>query len=276
MKLCPEYDSFADYYDHVVPYRDRPDVRFFADLAQAAAGPVLEVGCGTGRVLIPCARAGATMVGVDLSRGMLDVCRRKLAAEPAEVASRVELVHGDMRDFDLGRTFPLITLPFRSFQHLEHVDDQRAALGALRRHLEPGGRLVLDLFNPALPFLGDERWLKVPMVEPPVTLPDGRTFVRSMRSVSRDYFNQVQEIEIVTQVTWPDGREERLADTTRLRYTFRFEADHLLVREGFAIEAVYGDYDGHPYGTTAYPGDLVFVARRAGPGLEAGSEEPYA
>lgn len=261
MKLCPEYDSFAEYYDHVVPYRDRPDVRFFADLASAALGPVLEVGCGTGRVLIPCARAGATMVGLDLSPGMLDVCRRTLVAEPADVAARVELVHGDMRDFDLGRTFPLITLPFRSFQHLEHVEEQRAALGVLRRHLEPGGRLVLDLFNPALPFLGDERWLKVPMVEPAVTLPDGRTFVRSMRSVSRDYFNQVQEIEVVTQVTWPDGREERLAATTRLRYTFRFEAEHLLVREGFAIEAVYGDYDGHAYGATAYPGDLVFVAR---------------
>ncbi len=269
MKLCPEYDSFAEYYDHVVPYRDRPDVRFFTGLAREAAGPVLEVGCGTGRVLIPCARAGATMVGLDLSPGMLEVCRRKLAEEPPEVRARVELVHGDMRDFDLARTFALITLPFRSFQHLQQVEAQRAALGVLRRHLAPGGRLVLDLFNPALPFLGDERWLKVPMEEPAVTLPDGRRFVRSMRSVSRDYFNQVQDIEIVTQVTWPDGREERLADRTRLRYTFRFEAEHLLVREGFVVEAVYGDYEGHPYGETPYPGDLVFVARQRVTSLDA-------
>jgi len=98
-----EYGFTAEFYDHVVPYRERQDVAFFVELAREAGGPVLEVGCGTGRVLIPTARAGFEIVGLDLSPSMLAVCRESLAQEPAEVQARVELVEGDMRDFDLGR-----------------------------------------------------------------------------------------------------------------------------------------------------------------------------
>jgi SAM-dependent methyltransferase len=258
---CPEYDAFAEYYDHVGPYRDRPDVPFFVDLAREASGPVLEMGCGTGRVLLPCARAGARVTGADLSAAMLDVCRRKLAAEPEDVRARVDLVLADMRDFSLGQTFALVTLPFRSFQHLESVDEQRAALATIRRHLASGGRLVLDLFNPSLELLGDPRWLREPLVEPPVRMPDGRTLVRSLRITARDYLRQVQEVEIAHDLTWPDGRTERHVDTTRLRYLFRYEAEHLLVREGFEVEALYGDYDRSEFGAK-YPGELIFVATR--------------
>jgi SAM-dependent methyltransferase len=263
MSSCPEYDALAEFYDHVLPYRDRPDVPFYVRLVHECAGPVLEVGCGTGRVLLPCARAGATMVGVDVSPAMLQVCRDKLARESAEVRARVKLVEADMRTLDLSRTFELVVLPFRSFQHLLNVDDQRTALAALRRHVSPGGRLVLDLFNPSLPLLADERWLSTPLVEPAVVLADGRRMVRSLAIVGRDYFNQIQQVEMAHTITWPDGREERQTEVVPLRYLFRFEAEHLLVREGFAIEALYGDYDGSPYGAK-YPGELIFIARRAG------------
>lgn len=258
---CPEYDELAELYDHVLPYRLRDDVAFFVEMALAAGGDVLEVACGTGRVLIPTARAGATVTGLDLSRGMLDVCRARLAAEPDDVGRRVTLHEDDMCTFDLGRTFALVTVPFRGFQHLLTVDAQRRALQRIRDHLAPGGRFVLDLFNPSLPLIGDERWLQAPLVEPEVVLPDGRRFVRSLRIVDRDWFEQVQTVEIVHEVSWPDGRRERRAGTTRLRYLFRFEAEHLLAREGFAIEALYGGYDKAPYGAT-YPGELVFVAVR--------------
>lgn len=262
---CPEYDAFAQYYDHVPIYRQREDVGYFVELARRARGPVLEVACGTGRVLLPCARAGVAMVGLDLSEGMLARCREKLAREPAEVQARVELRQADMRDFELDRTFDLITVPFRGFQHLLTVEDQRRALGNIRRHLGDGGRFVLDLFNPSMPFLGDERWLKTPMVEPAFDLPDGRRAVRSYRIVKRDYFNQLQDVEFTFEVTGPDGVVVRQSDVYPTRYLFRFEAEHLLVREGFAIEALYGGYDRSPYGTT-YPGELVFVCRKAADG----------
>lgn len=258
---CPEYDRFAEFYDHIVPYVVRADVDFFVDLARQAVGPVLEVGCGTGRVLIPTAKAGVGMVGVDLSAGMLDVCRQKLAAEAVDVQARVELHLDDMRTFDLGRQFPLVTLPFRGFQHLLTVEDQRAALQRLRTHVRDGGLMVLDVFNPSLPLLGDERWLVQPLVEPEFTMPDGRKVVRSFRIVERDYINQVQHLEMSYSITTPGGTTERRADRFALRYLFRFEAEHLLEREGFRVEAVYSDYDRSPYGAK-YPGELIFVASK--------------
>ena len=261
MSGCAEYDGSAEFYDYVVPYRARSDVAFFTQLAVAARPPVLEVACGTGRVLIPCARAGARMIGLDLSRAMLDVCRRRLLDESPDVQARVTLHEGDMRRFDLGRTFDLITIPFRGFQHLLTVDDQRQALATIRRHLATDGRFVLDLFNPSLPLLTDERWLVEPTVEPAFTLPDGRVVVRSYRIAGRDYFNQVQDVEMTYEISWPDGRLERRTERFLLRYLFRFEAEHLLVREGFEVQEVHGDYDRRPYGAV-YPGELIFIATR--------------
>ena len=99
-----DYAFIADLYDYVVPYAERSDVDFFVEAARAAGGAVLEVGCGTGRVLIPTARAGVSITGLDASAHMLAVCRERLAAEPREVQERVTLVQGDMRDFALGNS----------------------------------------------------------------------------------------------------------------------------------------------------------------------------
>ena len=145
--MTDEYSEAAEFYDHVVPYANRPDVEFYVDEALSARGPVLELGCGTGRVLIPIARAGVSIAGLDSSATMLSYCKAKLAAEPAYVQTKVELFESDMRAFDLQRKFALITIPFRPFQHLLTVEDQLACLASIRRHLERGGRLILDIFN---------------------------------------------------------------------------------------------------------------------------------
>ncbi|HEY8548503.1 MAG TPA: class I SAM-dependent methyltransferase [Vicinamibacterales bacterium] len=257
---CAEYERFAEYYDHVVAYRTRQDVAFFVSLAREAGGPVLEAGCGTGRVLIPTARAGVTIDGLDRSARMLELCRENLAREPDEVRARVRLHEGDMRSFELDGRFALITLPFRSFQHLLTVDDQLQALATLRRHLAPGGRLVVDVFNPSLPFLVDEKITVEPYAEPAFTMPDGRHVVRKYRIPARDYFTQVQQVEFTMEVTHPDGRQERHIEAFPLRYFFRYELEHLLERSGFHVEALYGDYDRSEYGK-AYPGELIFVCR---------------
>src|SRR5262245_58026803 len=95
-----EYASIADLYDHVTPYRDRAGIACFVDAAVQAGGPVLEVGCGTGRVLIPVARAGIDIVGLDVSGQMLGVCRQRLLREPPAVQEKATLAHADMRRFD--------------------------------------------------------------------------------------------------------------------------------------------------------------------------------
>src|SRR5678816_4464310 len=112
-----------EFYDHVPRYATRPDVDFYVRAAAESGGPVLELGCGTGRILIPTARSGVEIAGLDAAAGMLDACRRRLQAEPAEVRGRVRLHHGDLRSFDLGHSFRLLTIPCRPFQHLVTVED---------------------------------------------------------------------------------------------------------------------------------------------------------
>lgn len=259
--MTDEYAGAAEFYDYVVPYATRGDVEFYVDEALAANGPVLELGCGTGRVLIPIARAGVTIEGLDGSPEMLARCREKLAAEPTTVQARVTLHEGDMRSFALRKKFALITVPFRPFQHLITVEEQLDCLRGVHTHLADEGRLILDLFNPSLDYLVN-RPIGVEMVEgPPFEMPDGRSVTRSFKVSNPDRFEQVNDIELIYNVTHRDGRTERSVHAFRMRYFFRYETEHLLARAGFAVEQLYAGYDRSAYGST-YPGELIFIARK--------------
>jgi SAM-dependent methyltransferase len=258
-----EYAMVADLYDHVGVYRERPDVAFFVEAAREAGSPVLELGCGTGRVLIPTARAGIDIIGLDMSPSMLGECRRRLLDEPAATQARVQLVQGDMRQFDLERKFTLVTLPFRPFQHLVTVEEQLSCLAGISRHLAPGGTLILDLFNPSLDALANRPVGQEVAEGPDFSMPDGRRVSRSHRIVSHDRAAQVNEVELIYDVLHPDARRERLVHAFRMRYLFRFEAEHLLGRAGFEVVHLYSGYDRSPYGMN-YPGELIFVARKTG------------
>jgi SAM-dependent methyltransferase len=132
------------------------DTPFYVGLAREAAAQdmaVLELGCGTGRVTIPIAREGIDVVGLDNAPAMLDVARRKAAADGLDVT----WVEADMRDFDLGRRFGLVIIPYRSFLHLLTDEDQRSCLAAVHRHLLPGGRLALNFFAPPSAATGADR-----------------------------------------------------------------------------------------------------------------------
>ncbi|MCB0209680.1 MAG: class I SAM-dependent methyltransferase [Anaerolineae bacterium] len=256
-----EYAFIADFYDYVVPYHNRPDVGFFVEAAIESGGPVLEVGCGTGRVLIPTARAGIEIVGLDLSPHMLDVCRKRLAQEPPEVQARVKLVKADMRNFELGQRFKLVTIPFRPFQHLTTVADQLSCLETVHQHMAAEGMLILDLFNPSVESLSRDNLGQEYGDEPEFTMPDGRRVTRRHKIVARDLFNQINQIELIYCVIHPNGREETVIHAFPMRYLFRFEAEHLLARSGFELEHIYADYNKSPYGST-YPGELILVAKK--------------
>jgi SAM-dependent methyltransferase len=256
-----EYELIAELYDHVVPHRERQDVGFFVEEAVASGGPVLEVGCGTGRVLIPTARAGVEITGLDRSPRMLQVCEENLQAEPSEVRARTRLVEGDMRAFDLGNTYRLIMLPFRPFQHLITVADQLECLRTLQRHLDDTGTLILDLFNPSLHHLVRDNLGEEFGDEPEFTMPDGRRVVRKHKTVARDLWNQVNQNELIYEITHTDGRRERIVHAFAMRYLFRFEVEHLLERCGFRVQRVYADHDRSPFGSK-YPGELIVVAEK--------------
>jgi SAM-dependent methyltransferase len=256
-----EYAFIADLYDHVIPYRERPDITFYIDAAKSAGGPVLELGCGTGRVLIPTAKTGIAITGLDLSTPMLNVCRKRLRQETEDVQSRVDLVQADMRSFSLEQKFSLATIPFRPFQHLISIKDQLACLQAIHRHLVPEGMLVFDIFNPSFESLVRQDEGQEIGDEPEFTTPDGRRVIRKHKVTSRDRYNQINYVELIYYVTHPNGEEERLVHAFPMRYLFRYEAEHLLERAGFEVEQLYANFEKQPYGSE-YPGDLIFVARK--------------
>lgn len=251
----------ARLYDQVIPYRNRPDVKLFVDAAIESGGPVLEVGCGTGRVLIPTAQAGISITGLDLSEHMLDVLRDTLKEEPIEVQDRVELVQGDMRDFKLEKKYALVTTPFRPFQHLITTADQIKCLEIIHDHLLPGGILILDIFNPSLAGITADNLGQEIGAEPEFTTPEGIKVRRLNKTNQRDHLKQVLDVELIYYLTHPDGKEERVVHAFPMRYLFRYEAEHLLARCGFEVLDVFADYDKNPLGST-YPGELIFFARK--------------
>jgi SAM-dependent methyltransferase len=150
--MPPAIDSYsvtAKYYDGAYSAKqDLVDLPFYLDLAAQTAGPILEVACGTGRVLLPIARRGVEIHGMDNSRPMLQILEKHLAREPHGVRQRVTLHEGDMRDFRLGAQYPLVIIPFRPMQHMHTVADQVSALTSAASHLSESGILAFDVFYP--------------------------------------------------------------------------------------------------------------------------------
>lgn len=241
--MSASYDAISDFgvlYDHVPLYLERTDVAFYVDEAQKAGGPVLELGCGTGRILLPIARAGISIEGLDGSQQMLERCRTKLAAEPEPVQERVTLHQLDMLDFNLGAMFAAVIAPFRVFQHLTTIDAQLRFLATVARHLAPGGRFIFDVFNPRFQILvgadGTER-----EDTPETPLPDGRTFRRAYRIARVRWVDQVSESELIYYV---GGK--RSVQAFEMRWFLPAELQHLLARAGFRVRDVYGDFARGP------------------------------
>jgi len=265
--MSPDYGGYSDqpfvsqFYDAVYDALARKDVQFYVDYAVKAGGPVLELGCGTGRVLIPTARAGCRITGLDVSQFMLDRCREKLAGDPADVRSRVRLVQGDMTAFDTGEKYSLVTIPFRPLQHLNTVPEQKACLACVQKHLADGGRLVLDVYHPYLPALVDPKYLMEMQVDPELVLGDGRTIRRTSRIAAFHRDLQYNDVELIYYVKYPDGRQERLVHAFAMRYFYRYEMEHLLALAGFRMVELFGNFERSPF--VSESPDMVFVAERA-------------
>jgi len=252
------YEVIPDFgllYDSVPLYAARKDIGFYVAEAIATRGAVLELGCGTGRILLPIARAGRTVVGLDASSQMLARCREKLAVEPEPVRSRVALHEGDARAFDVGATFPLVIAPFRIVQHLTTVEDQLQFLASVLRHLAPGGRFIFDVFNPSFTALvaadGVER-----EDTPEQPLPDGRSFRRTARVKHVRWLDQVSEIELTYYVSG-----EAFVQAFEMRWYLYVELLHLLARAGLRVRDVYGDFARAPLVEGSH--EFVVCAERA-------------
>jgi SAM-dependent methyltransferase len=254
-------EIIGELYDYVTAYRARRDIEFYVDEARAAEGRVLELGCGTGRVLIPVARAGKEITGIDTSRRMLARCRLNLANEPPEVRKNAILFEDDMRRLPFAGLFSLIMIPFRPLQHLLSVEDQRQTLDSAYRLLMPDGKLVFDVINPDPRYFVDETRVEEHEDTPETPLPDGRSFRRTGRVTAVHPVEQYSEVELIYYVRDSDGSVERLVQGFPMRWYWRYEVEHLLALSGFRVESVFGDFDRSPL-IDGSP-EMIFVASRA-------------
>lgn len=251
----PSYDVVPDFgwlYDQVPAYAARADVAFYQDEATRAHGKVIDLGCGSGRMLLPLVRAGHRVTGIDASSAMLTQCRSRLEREPPEIRARATLHQGDIRDLSLpaasddGQGFALAIAPFRILQHLVTITDQLRALGAIRRQLAASGRFVFDVFNPNFAAMTTDRTAESEDT-PEFELPDGRHFRRAARVLRVRWLDQVSDVELAYYLRRGTA-VERAVQRFEMRWYQRAELEHLLTRAGFAIEAMYGDFDRSPLG----------------------------
>jgi SAM-dependent methyltransferase len=210
------------------------DISFYVEEALAAGGPVVELGVGTGRIAIPTAMAGVSLIGVDSSPEMLAVCWER--AREAGIAERLDLRLGDLRDPPVEERVPLVTCPFRAYLHLRSDEERLAALGAARELLLPGGRLVFDVFAPSREDIEEThgRWIER---EPGI---DERA----------DWDLAAQTLTL--SVRGPSG-----ASTMVLAWLEPERWHSLLAEAGFEVDACYGWFDRRPY---AGGEDTVWIA----------------
>jgi SAM-dependent methyltransferase len=256
-----EAGSLAHYDDaayYTKTYRKRKDdVAFYVALAERH-GRLLEYGVGNGRLALPAARAGSVVTGIDHSRPMLEDFKKRLAAEPKHVRSRITLRRGDMRSMRLGRAFPLVTCPFNAFLHLYERRDVERFLARVHEHLAPKGVFVFDVSNPnARELVRDpNRAYFCPRFRYPRT---GEV----VRYTERFDYDQARQILFVTMEFLPQGREQQSWVTPLChRQFFPQELEALLHYNGFAIEDMWGDYKRTKFDRYA---EMIVISARARP-----------
>lgn len=220
------------------------DVEFYLDCARRFGGPILELGTGTGRVLIPLADARHEVVGLDLSRAMLARAAAKLRERP-ELSHRARLVEGDMTSFDLGQRFALALVPARSFQHVVTPEGQRRTLNCIRQHLMPGGHLILDLFDPNFELLFADNSAIPPREErhPRSGHLVRRTVIARHADPFRQTVHENLRFEEIDQAGNFMGSEET---SWSLRWSTRQETAYLLELTGFHVVDLYSDFRRSP------------------------------
>ena len=249
------WDDYADFYDwENAQTMARRDVPFWKRLARAAEGPVLELGCGTGRVTLPLGRAGAKVVGIDLSEPMLKRARDRVRR--TRLGRRVCLVRGDIRALPFPpQRFSLVAAPYGILQSLLRESDLNATLRAVRDVLTPGGRLVVELVADLA------SWQEY----------RGETRLRGWRPGRKAHLTLVESVrqDRRKRITLFEQQfvERRGSATVRKRFSLAFrtlsvpQMTRRLEKAGLTVTSRLGSYDGAPWSPDAET--WILVAERA-------------
>jgi SAM-dependent methyltransferase len=262
--MPPAIDSYsvtAKYYDGAYSAKQGlVDLPFYLDLAEQIGGPILEVACGTGRILLPIARKGIEIHGVDNSRPMLKILEKHLAREPHGVRQRVTLHEGDMRDFRLGAQYPLVIIPFRPMQHMHTVEDQISALTTAASHLSEGGILAFDVFYPKFDLINTKMGEEVLEFEWNPG-PDASEVVR--RYFRKESVDKIQQIFSSTFIYRTFRASELILEETEAFKLSYFTYPHLqalFLLAGLEPVAEYGSFAKAPLDNRSE--QMIFLLRK--------------
>ncbi|HIJ66191.1 MAG TPA: class I SAM-dependent methyltransferase [Candidatus Hydrogenedentes bacterium] len=257
------YDRWAEFYDIV--HQGLPgEAEFYVGQAVRIGGRTLELGCGTGRIAIPIAMSGGDVTGLDNSGPMLERCRAKLRAV-GKTAGALRLVQADMTDFDLGEQFDLIVMPYRTFMHLMTPAAQRRCLETARRHLQRDGVFMLNMWVP--------KPLQIAAQSGPqggglrlagrYPIPSSADTLVHYCSSTYDEAEQLLIEEHLIHEVDAAGRVRRSVTLPLVRtWVTRREMDNLVRLCGFAVEALFGDFDCRPFGASST--EMLWVLRDGG------------
>jgi SAM-dependent methyltransferase len=257
------YQITAKYYDGAYAAKqDLVDLPFYLELAERSRGPILEIACGTGRVLLPIARKGIEIHGVDNSLPMLQILKNSLVGEPDNVRQEVTLHEGDMRDFRLGAKFPLVIIPFRPMQHMHTVQDQVSALTTAAAHLSETGILAFDVFYPKFEMINTRVGEEVQEMEWSSTS-DPKTIVR--RYFRKDSVDKINQIFSFTFIYRTFRASELILEETedfKLSYFTYPHLRALFLLAGLEPVAEYGSFAKTPLDNKSE--QMVFLLRKVG------------
>jgi SAM-dependent methyltransferase len=236
------YDRLAEYYD-LVHAHVTDDIPLYLALANESGGPILELGCGSGRTLLPLLKAGFEAVGLDNSEAMLTRARERVRASGLE--NLIHLVHGEMTDFNLGKRFPLVTVPFNAWMHLPSRKAQLASLSCIKQHLIPGGQLVIDL--PAPSTIVDAEHDGAMVLEGTFACEKKNESLLQFSSTRLDNKQQILHVTWIYDLVRANGETRRTVVPMPLHYLFPRQAELSLQETGLELKALWGDYDRSPY-----------------------------
>ena len=237
--MSQSFYSHAKLYDLMFP-GGGPAVEFYRDYAERHGGRVLELGCGTGQKLIPIASDGQSCVGLDFSSDMLSEAERKAN----ELGVAVDWMQGDMRAFDLGRTFDFVFITANSLLHLHEIEDLVSCFRSVRRHLAPGARFVFDVFSPSVRLLAEADGVR--------RTRESLSFVDPDRGdVSVDVAEIYDAPAQVTRGTWylsTTSEPDFVVAPLEIRSIFAQELPLLVSLGGLRLVERFGDWSGRPFG----------------------------
>lgn len=241
------YHKFYDQYEAGTPYyfAQQQDIAFWQSMAMKYGKPVLELACGTGRISIPLANQGFQVTGIDISESLLEKAREK--------SSLVEWIKCDIRDFDINQKFPLIIFPYNAMRYLLQLEEIEACLNCVKKHLDIGGKFIVDVKNPSLKYFNEIFLSHQRDVDSIFQAPDGKGTIVVTRI--REYDAEQQILTRKMFFRFP-GHTEDFVEELKLRCYFPKELEALFKYNDFIVESKFGNYDGTAF-TSESPQQII-------------------